>query len=61
MYISYDLGKALQRDRLNRAMSQFEARRHVAIPEVPADLNSEEADIIELVFTSHCETDRIGA
>jgi len=61
MYISYDLAKALQRDRLNRAMSEFEARRHVAIPVLPANCNSEEADIIELVFASHCETDRIGA
>jgi hypothetical protein len=61
MYISYDLGKALQRDRLNRALSEFEARRHVAIPELPANGDNEEADIIELVFSSHCETDRIGA
>jgi len=61
MYTSYELAKALQRDRLSRAMSEFEARRHVAVPELPANRNDEEADIIELVFSSHCETDRIGA
>ncbi len=61
MYISYDLAKAIQRDRVTRAMSEFEARRSADIPDVP-DLRSEqEADIIELVFSSHCESDRIGA
>ncbi len=60
MYISYDLAKAIQRDRVSKAMSELEARRR-AVPEVP-DIRSEpEADVIELVFSSHCETNRIGA
>ena len=60
MYISYDLAKAIQRERVSRAMSEFEARR-VPVPEFPAPRAGEDADIIELVFSSHCETDQIGA
>ena len=62
MYISYDLAKALQKDRLARAMSEFEARRPAPmfdLASVPRD--EESADVIELVFSSHCETDQIGA
>jgi hypothetical protein len=60
MYISYDLAKAIQRDRTSRAMSANKARRR-AVPEVTIVRNEPEADVIELVFSTHCETDRIGA
>jgi len=62
MYINYDLAKALQRERLAKSLSAFEARRHSPLPEValgPEDTKG--ADVIELVFSSHCETDQIGA
>jgi hypothetical protein len=62
MYISYDLGKAIQREKLARAMSEFETRRPAPAPEpTPRWGDAEGADVIELVFSSHCETDRIGA
>ncbi len=60
MYISYDLAKAIQRERVSRSMSEFEARR-VPVPELRTPRGGEDADIIELVFSSHCETDQIGA
>jgi hypothetical protein len=62
MYISYDLAKAMQRERLARSMSEFEMRRRVPIPDfVSASGGAEGAEVIELVFSSHCETDQIGA
>jgi len=62
MYISYDLAKALQRDRLARSMSEFEARRRAPKPDLASREGGDEgAEVIELVFSSHCETDQIGA
>jgi hypothetical protein len=62
MYISYDLAKALQRDRLARSMSEFEARRRAPMPDLaPRNRGAEGAEVIELVFSSHCEAEQIGA
>lgn len=62
MYINYDLAKALQKERLARSMSEFEARRPTPIPELASrSREGEEAEVIELVFSSHCETGQIGA
>ena len=60
--INYDLAKALQRERLAKSLSEFETRRHSPLPVVaPGPEGAKGADVIELVFSSHCETDQIGA
>lgn len=61
MYVSYDLAKALQRERLARSTAEFERRRNKVSPEPARLREANEAVVIELVFGSHCETDQIGA
>lgn len=61
MYLSYDLAKAIQRERLSRSMAEYERKQGTRLPSKPTARGSEGAEIIELVFSSHCDTDRIGA
>lgn len=61
MYVSYDLAKAVQKERLARSMAEFERRRDKTTPEPAPRQVAREAEVIELVFGSHCETDQIGA
>lgn len=61
MYVSYDLAKALQRERLARSAAEFERRQNKVTPEPAPRHPTRDAEVIELVFGSHCEADQIGA
>lgn len=61
MYVSYDLAKAIQRDRLARSTSEWERRRNKKSEEPAPRRAHEDASVVELVFPSHCDTDQIGA
>lgn len=61
MYISHDLVKAIQKDRLSRSMEESERRRNRKTMEPVPRPAPREAAVVELVFPSACETDRIGA
>lgn len=61
MYISYDLAKAIQKDRLARSIAESERRRNEKRTKPVARPTTGEAAVVELVFPSHCETDQIGA
>ena len=62
MYLNYDLAKALLDDR--RAHARRDLLRRRPRPEPAPRPNSDptdDAEVIELVFGRHCDTDQIGA
>lgn len=61
MYVSYDLAKALQRERLARSAVEFERQQNKVTRDPAPRQTVRDAEVIELVFGSHCETDQIGA
>lgn len=61
MFISYDLAKAIQKDRLARSIAESERRRNQKTTEPVPRPATREAAVVELVFPSACETDQIGA
>lgn len=60
MYPSYDLVKAIQRDRLDRSLTRYRNKSPETEAETPRS-EPEEAEVIELVFGSQCDTGQIGA
>jgi hypothetical protein len=62
MYINYDLARALGDERRKRSMTRAQIRQlRQSVPEPTAPIPIAEADIVELEFGAHCETDQIGA
>lgn len=59
MYISYDMARALLEERRQQAKIHAIARQRAPKPTITKTLP--EADVIELTFGTHCETDQIGA
>lgn len=62
MFLNHDLAKAILDDR--RAQARKAGMRHKARSEARAPVIEEkpdQADVIELVFGSHCASDQIGA
>lgn len=61
-FVSYELAKAINDDRLSKALARAEFRRMKAQPTPPASKRqSQDADVIELAFGAHCEPTQIGA
>lgn len=62
MYLNYDLAKTLLDDRRARARAESLRRRPRPEPGPRANADpADDAEVIELVFGRHCDTDRIGA
>lgn len=62
MYINYDLARALAEERQKRSTARAQIRQlRRRGPEPTATIPMAEADVIELEFGTHCETDQIGA
>jgi hypothetical protein len=59
MYINHDLARALLEER-RRLAAQFALTRRRA-PQPVIVKAFPDADVIELAFGTHCETDQIGA
>ena len=65
MFVSYDLAKAIQRDRLDRSIAEMERRMHklderTKTMKETVDAVSD-AEVVELVLPTSCESDQIGA
>lgn len=58
-YIDYELVRQITEDRRAEAMATSLRRRKKTPPAPPAE--TESAEVIELVFGAHCESDQIGA
>lgn len=58
-YINYDLARQIAEDRRAEAMARAARRRAQTRQVVPRI--EEHAEVIELAFGSHCETEQIGA
>ena len=59
MYVNYDLARSLLEERRNQAATRAQRRRRSPEPEIVKAIP--EADVIELTFGAHCESEQIGA
>lgn len=60
IYLNYDLARQLVEERRALAARHAIRRRAVEEPALPQGQPGD-AEVIELVFGAHCESDRIGA
>lgn len=58
MYINYDMARALIEERRRQAKTRSMIRQ--STPK-PTTKTPPEADVIELTFGTHCESEQIGA
>lgn len=58
-YITYDQVKRLTEERTRRALRKYEAQRTAPVDSFVRPAT--EAEVIELVFVSGCESESIGA
>lgn len=58
-YINYDLARQIIEDRRAEAMARAARRRSRVQEVVPRPAKN--AEVIELAFGTHCETEQIGA
>lgn len=62
MYLNHDLAKALIDDRRARARRAAQVREaRAAVRSRVTEREPDQAEVIELVFGRHCDTDQIGA
>lgn len=59
MYINYDIARALIEDRLQQAKTSSLIRQRAPRPKITKNLPH--ADVIEVSFGAHCESEQIGA
>jgi len=59
MYINYDMARALIEERRQQAKTRSMIRQSTPKPTITKTLP--EADVIELTFGTHCESEQIGA
>jgi hypothetical protein len=59
MYINYDLARALMEERRDLAAALALTRQRAPQPVIIKALP--DADVIELTFGTHCETEQLGA
>jgi hypothetical protein len=59
MYINYDLARILLEERRDQAATRAQTRKRAPEPEIVHAIP--EADVIELTFGAHCESEQIGA
>lgn len=59
MYINYDMARALLDERRQQAKTYSLVRQRAPRPTISKTFP--DADVIELAFGTHCETEQIGA
>lgn len=61
-FLNFDLAKALTEERRAKALAARDRRRRpLEEPAISGEVVTKEADIVELVFPTRCESDQIGA